>query len=25
VPTYLQNQLAGYQTALAWLNTVNGG
>jgi hypothetical protein len=24
VPTYLQNQLAGYQTALAWLNTVNG-
>jgi hypothetical protein len=23
-PAYLQNQIAGYQTALAWLNTING-
>ena len=23
-PAYLQTQLAGYQTALAWLNTLNG-
>jgi len=24
-PGYMQTQLAGYQTALAWLNTLNGG
>jgi hypothetical protein len=23
VPAYLQNQLSGYQTALAWLQTIN--
>ena len=24
-PAYLQSQLANYQTALAWMNTLNGG